>query len=175
MEVTRQASRDLKVVADESAPTDIKAYRVVKTYESGTRFKFFLNNSENAYVYALTTHKDGEIEKLFPADELISPLLGPNTTIAYPSENSSIVMEKHKGNKSDYLLILFSKRPLNMEGFIKTLDRKKGPLDKRLTEVLGDQLVKQEQIKYNPDQIAFEVKPEVTGNIVPLLIELQYK
>lgn len=175
MEVTRQASRDLKVVADESAPTDIKAYRVVKPYESGTRFKFFLNNSENAYVYALTTHKDGEIAKLFPADELISPLLGPNTTIAYPSENSSIVMEKHKGNKADYLLILFSKRPLNMEGFIKTLDRKKGPLDKRLTEVLGDQLVKQEQIKYSPDQIAFEVKPEVTGNVVPLLIELQYK
>ncbi|NEU69654.1 C1 family peptidase [Spirosoma agri] len=175
MEVTRQVTRDLKVVSDESAPTDIRPYRVVNAYASGTRFKFYLNNSENTYVYALTTQKDGEVEKLFPADELTSPLLGPNTTIAYPSEKSSIVMEKHKGNKSDYLLILFAKRPLNMDGFIKTLDRKKGPLDKRLTDVLGDQLVKQDQIHYRNNQIGFEVKPGVTGNVVPLLIELQYK
>lgn len=175
MDVTRQASRDLKVVSDESAPGDIRPYRMLKAYESGTRFKFYLNNSENAYVYALTTRKDGEIEKLFPADELTSPLLGPNTTIAYPSETSSIVMEKHKGNKADYLLILFAKRPLNMDGFIKTLDRKKGPLDKRLADVLGDQLVKQEQIRYRDDQVAFEVKPGATGNVVPLLVELQYK
>ncbi|QHV96096.1 C1 family peptidase [Spirosoma endbachense] len=175
MEVTRQATRDLKVVSDESAPTDIRPYRMAKAYDSGTRFKFYLNNSENAYVYALTTQKDGEIEKLFPADELTSPLLGPNTTIAYPSENSSIVMEKHKGNKADYLLILFAKRPLNMDGFIKTLDRKKGPLDKRVADVLGDQLVKQDQIRYRDNQVGFEVKPGVTGNVVPLIIELQYK
>ncbi|WP_338871370.1 C1 family peptidase [Spirosoma sp. SC4-14] len=175
MAVSRQATRDLKIVSDESAPTDIQPYHVTQAYDSGTRFKFFLNNSENAYVYALTTQKDGGIEKLFPTDELMSPLLGPNTTIAYPSETSSVVMEKHKGNKADYLLILFARRPLNMEGLLKTLGRKKGSLDKRLTDVLGDQLVKQDQIRYQPDQAAFEVKPGTAGNVVPLLIELKYK
>jgi hypothetical protein len=175
MEMTRQASRDLKVQADESAPADIRPYHVVQPYESGTRFKFFLNNSESAYVYAFTILKDGDIEKLFPSDELTSPLLGPNSTIAYPSENSSIVMEKHKGNKSDYLLILFAKRPLNMEGVMKALNRKKGALDKRVADVLGDQLVKQDQIKYRDNQVGFEVKPGVTGNVVPLIVELKYK
>lgn len=175
MEMSREVTRDLKVVSDESAPSEIRPYRVVKGYESGTRFKFYLNNSENAYVYAFTILKDSEIEKLFPADELTSPLLGPNSTIAYPSETSSIVMEKHKGNKSDYLLILFAKRPLNMDGFMKALNRKKGSIDKRVADVLGDQLVKQDQIKYRTDQVGFEVKPGVTGNIVPLIVELQYK
>lgn len=173
MAVTRQATRDLRVVADESAPTDIRPYRMMQPYESGTRFKFFLNNSENAYVYALTTHRNGELVKLFPSDELTSPLLGPNTTIAYPSENSSVVMEKHKGK--DYLLILFSSRPLNMDGFVKTLDRKRGSLDKRVSEVLGDQLVRQDQIRYRDDQVGFAVKPGTLGNVVPLLIEFQYK
>lgn len=74
MDVTRQASRDLKVVSDESTPTDIRPYRIIQAYESGTRFKFFLNNSENAYVYALTTHKNGELVKLFPSDELTSQI-----------------------------------------------------------------------------------------------------
>ncbi|MFD2571141.1 C1 family peptidase [Spirosoma soli] len=173
MEVTRQATRELKVVSDETAPTEMRPYRTTQPYESGTRFKFFLNNSENAYVYALTTNKNGDFDKLFPADELTSPLLGPNTTIAYPSETSSIVMEKHKGK--DYLLILFAKRPLNMDGLIKALDRKKGSIDKRISEVLNDQLVRQDQIKYRDDQLAFDVKPGTTGNVVPLLIEFNYK
>ena len=173
MEVTRQASRELKVVSDETSPTDIRPYRMVQAYESGTRFKFFLNNSENSYIYALTTNKGGEFNTLFPFDPLTSPLLGPNTTIAYPAENSSIVMEKHKGK--DYLLILFSKRPLNMDGLVKALDRRKGSIDKRVAEVLGDRLVRQDQIRYRDDQVAFDVKPGATGNVVPLLIEFQYK
>jgi hypothetical protein len=173
MEVTREATRDLKVVSDESAPNDIRPYRTMQPYASGTRFKFYLSNSENAYVYALTTNKSGDFDKLFPFDEITSPLLGPNTTIAYPSENQSIVMEKHKGK--DYLLILFSKRPLNLDGLMKTLDRKKGLIDKRIADALGDQLVKQDQIRYRDDQIAFDVKPGAAGNVVPLLIEFNYK
>lgn len=173
MAVTRQATRELKLVSDESASTDIKPYQFVQTYPSNTRFKFYLNNSENAYVYALTTDKSGDFVKLFPSDELVSPLLGPNTTIAYPDETHSIVMEKQKGK--DYLLILFSKRPLNMEGLIKTLDRKQGSLAKRLADVLGDQLVRQDQIRYQPDLAGFEVNPAATGNVVPLLLEFQYK
>ncbi len=173
MAVTRQATRDLKLVSDELAPTDIRPYRLVQTYASDTRFKFYLNNSENAYVYALTTDKSGDFVKLFPADELISPLLGPNTTIACPDDTHSIMMEKHKGK--DYLLILFAKRPLNVEGLIKNLDRKRGSLDKRVAEVLGDQLVRQDQIRYQPDLVSFEVNPGATGNVVPLLIEFAYK
>ncbi len=173
MAVTRQAARELKLVSDVSASTDIKPYQLTQIYPSNTRFKFFLNNSENAYVYALTTDKSGDFVKLFPSDELISPLLGPNTTIAYPDETHSIVMEKGKGK--DYLLILFSKRAMSMDGLIKTLDRKSGSLDKRLADVLGDQLVRQDQIKYQTDQAGFEVASGATGNIVPLLIEFQYK
>jgi hypothetical protein len=173
MLLTRQATRDLKLVSDESAPTDIKPYRLVQAYPSDTRFKFYLNNSENAYVYALTTGRSGEFSTLFPANELVSPLLGPNTTVVYPDESHSIVMEKHKGK--DYLLILFSRRPLNTDGLVKALDRKRGSIDKRLVDVLGDQLVKQDQISYQADQVKFSVKPGTPGNIVPLLIEIQYK
>ena len=173
MEITRQMSRGLKVETDQAAPTDIRPYRTVNAYTSGTRFKFYLTNSENAYIYALTTNKHNDFEKLFPFDELTSPLLGPNTTIVYPAENSSIVMDEHKGK--EYLLILFSKRPLNVDGLIKTLDRKKGALDKRVADVLGDQLVRQDQIRYKDDQIAFTVKPGTAGNVVPILIELNHK
>lgn len=172
MPVTRQALRILKLVSDESTPTDIHPYRVSEVYPSNTRFKFYLNNSENAYVYALTTNKAGGVEKLFPFNELTSPLLGPNTTIAYPNETHSLVMEKSKGK--DYLLILFSKRPLNIDGLIKTLDRKRGTLVKRVADVLGDQLVRQDQIQYQTDQVGFTVKSGVPGNVVPLLIEFQH-
>ena len=173
MPITRQVSRGLKIETDEIAPTDIRPYRTVTPYTSGTRFKFYLNNSENSYIYALTTNKQGDFEKIFPFDDLTSPLLGPNTTIVYPGEKASIVMDDHKGK--DYLLILFSKRPLNMDGLIKTLDRKRGSLDKRVADVLGDQLVRQDQIRYKDDQVAFDVKPETPGNIVPVLIEIQHK
>ncbi|WP_461103198.1 C1 family peptidase [Spirosoma koreense] len=173
MGISRQLTRGLKVEADQEAPTAIRPYRTAGAYTSGTRFKFYLNVSENAYIYALTMTKRGDFETLFPFDELTSPLLGPNTTIVYPGENSSIVMDDHKGK--DYLLILFSKRPLNLPGLIKNLDRKKGALDKRVVEVLGDQLVKQDQIRYKDDEIAFDVKSATPGNVVPVLIELQHK
>ncbi|NID12106.1 C1 family peptidase [Fibrivirga algicola] len=171
--IKQQATRKLKVVSDESAPNDITLYQLAQNYPTNTRFKFYLNNSENAYVYALTTDEAGDFIKLFPFDELTSPLLGPNTTVAYPDETHSIVMEKRKSN--DYLLILFSKRPLIIDALIKSLERKRGSLDKRLADILGDQLVRQDQVKYQTDQAAFEVKSGAPGNIVPLLIEFQYK
>jgi len=83
------------------------------------------------------------------------------------------VLDENK--RKEYLLILFAKRPLNMAGLIKILDRKKGPLDKRVADGLGDQLVRQDQIRYKDDQIAFEVKPNISGNVVPVLIELNHK
>ncbi|AQG80525.1 C1 family peptidase [Spirosoma montaniterrae] len=173
MAMSRQAMRTLKVEADEAAPTTLRAYRTTTIYPSGTRFKFYLTNSENAYVYALTVNKRGDFDKLFPFDDLTSPLLGPNTTIVYPGEKTSVVIESSK--TSDYLLILFAKRPLNPDGLIKALDRKRGPIDKRINEVLGDQLVQPDEVKYEDEQIAFAVKSGISASIVPVLIEIRHK
>ncbi len=173
MAVSRQVARTLKVEADDAAPTTLRAYRTVTPYATGTRFKFYLTNSENAYVYALTMNKRGDFDKLFPFDDLTSPLLGPNTTIVYPGEKTSILIEGPKS--SDYLLILFAKRPLNLDGLVKALDRKRGPIDKRINDLLGDQLVQPNDVRYDDEQIAFDVKPGVSAPIVPVLIEIQHQ
>lgn len=173
MPLTRAADRDLTVAADATAPADIQPYRSVQPYPSGTRFKFYLTNSENAYIYALTLDRRGTFQKLVPYDELTSPLLGPNTIIAYPATDQSIVMDNHRG--TDYLLLLFARRPLNTNGLLKALDRRRGPLASRVADVLADQLVRPDQIRYRPDAVDFTVAPNATGNVVPVLIELAHQ
>lgn len=148
-------------------------YRMNSEYPSGTRFRFFMNTSTDAYIYAFATDNTGKVNQIFPFNELISPLLGKNSTVAFPSENKVIRMDDTKG--SDYLLILYSKKPLAVKPLFEQLQTSSGNLLFRAKTSLTGAFVDPSLITYSSDRIAFELKSYTDADIVPVLVEIPHK
>ncbi|MBC8156265.1 MAG: DUF4384 domain-containing protein [Bacteroidetes bacterium] len=160
-----------------SAPGPLTAqsmvYRMAETYPSGTAFKVFVNNSKQAYLYMIGTDTTYQMTRLFPYADGISPLLGPNTTVAYPSETKSVALDNTKG--TDYVLMLFSKKPLDYTRLMDQMQRTPGNLADRVMTVLKDDLIKGQSIRYRTDAVGFDLDETAIGSVVPVLVALDHQ
>ena len=159
-----------RVVSGDAA--NLVAYKMDRAYESGTRFRFFVTTNTEAYIYAFATDSTGKVNKILPFEDGMSPLVGPDSTIAFPSEKKVVRMDQQKG--SDYLLVLYTDRPLNARQLHEKLDSARGPLLARLRDALGTRLVDPSIVNYSNNDIAFEVERVAPGGIVPLMVEIEH-
>lgn len=150
----------------------LTAYRATKSYPSGTRFRFFITTNTAAYLYAFATDLTGAVTRILPFEDGMSPLVGPNSTIAFPSETKVIRMDEQPG--SDFLLVLYTDRPLDVVQLHDALKSGEGGLSGRAARALGERLVPPERAGYSSAEAAFEVKELRHGQVVPLMIELRH-
>ena len=172
MPVNRISSRNLVVEEEKSAKEDLVAYTMMNSYSSGTKFRFYMNIDKEAYIYAFATDLTGKINRILPFDDLTSTHVGANTVVAFPSDTKIIKMDENKG--IDYLLILYSKEKLNMDEMMNAMGNKQGGLSSKIMTALGNKLIKKEYINYTGTQVGFEVKANVTGTVVPLMVEIKH-
>ena len=172
MPVNRISSRNLVVEEEKTAKEDLVAYTMMNSYTSGTKFRFFMNIDKEAYIYAFATDLTGKINRILPFDDLTSTHVGANTVVAFPSDTKIIKMDENKG--IDYLLILYSKEKLNMDEMMNTMGNKQGGLSSKIIAALGNKLIKKEDVSYTGTQVGFEVKDNVAGTVVPLMIEIKH-
>ncbi|WP_420154353.1 C1 family peptidase [Siphonobacter sp.] len=169
-----QAQRSLqKGLVVSNDPRELTMYRTTESQSSGTAFKALVNTSEQAYVYMIGTDTTFRISQLFPYAEGISPALGPHTTVAYPADHKSITLDDTKG--TDYLIVLFSKKPLTFNTILNQLQQSSGNLADRLQLALKDELIPTAQIKYRTDAVGFEVDPKAIGSVVPLVVAIDHQ
>jgi hypothetical protein len=172
MPVNRISSRNLVVEDEKSAKEDLVAYTMMNSYTSGTKFRFYMNIDKEAYIYAFATDLTGKINRILPFDDMTSTHVGANTVVAFPSDSKIIKMDENKG--IDYLLILYSKEKLNMDEMMNAMGNKQGGLSSKIISALGNKLIKKEDIKYTATQVGFEVKGDVSGTVVPLMVEIKH-
>ena len=189
MPVYQVSSRNLTVEEDSPASEDLVAYTMSNTYSSGTRFRFYMTVDEEAYIYAFATDLTGKINKILPFDNLVSTHLGSNSVVAFPSDTKVIKLDDNVG--TDYLLILYSKTPLSMDGLLAKMNQASGGLSDKIAAALGDELIDKDLIRYNPTEVGFQVNVKqstrnltveedgpapvaVTGTVVPLMIEIKH-
>lgn len=140
-------------------------YRASESFGSGTKFKLYVSNSQQVYVYALGTDSTGHINRLLPDRDGVSALLGRNTTVVYPSETRSIVLDQTPG--TDYLIVLFSQKELNINEIMTRLQSEKGSVSERLQKVTGPVAA-----RYESDQPVFETDGKQA--IVPLVVAIRH-
>jgi hypothetical protein len=152
--------------------SDLVAYKMDQPYASGTRFRFFVTTNTEAYIYAFATDSTGKVNKILPFEDGMSPLVGPDSTIAFPSEKKVVRMDEQKG--TDYLLVLYTDRPLNAKQLHEKLNASTGPLATRLRSALGTRLADPAIVRYSSNDIAFDVERIAPGGIVPLMVEIEH-
>jgi hypothetical protein len=190
MPVNKISSRNLMVEEDVAAKEDLVAYTMMNSYTSGTKFRFYMKVDNEAYIYAFATDLSGKINRILPFDDLVSTHVGSNSIVAFPSDTKIIKMDENKG--TDYLLILYSKSPLDMNAMLASMNQTKGGLSAKIMAALGDKLIAKEKIKYDPSKVGFQVnvtyggsrnltveddKPNTevaSGTVVPLMIEIRH-
>lgn len=177
MEASRVLARNLTVVDDTpDAPASTTetavAYKMNEAYPSGTRFRLFVTTNTEAYIYAFATDLTGKVNKILPFDDGMSPLIGPDSTIAFPSETKVVRMDEQKG--TDYLLVLYTDRPLNAAQLHEKLNAGRGALSSRLRAALGPRLIDPAAVKYSANEIGFELDRPAPGAVVPLMVEITH-
>ena len=172
LEVRRTSTRNLVVEDDVKEGEELVAYKGSKGYPSGTRFRFYLENVNEGYIYAFATDKTQKINKILPYSDGMSPLIGANSTIAFPSEKKVIRMDNTPG--SDYLLILFSQQKLNEAQLLNVMQNTTGGLTAKIKAALGNKLIDKNKILYSSATPGFKVKEGASGYVVPLMVELTH-
>ncbi len=176
MPASRVSTRNL-IVEDEAGKRDktsedMVAYRMDKSYASGTKFRFFLNINEQAYVYAFATDLTGKVNRILPYDDLVSTLVGSNSIVAFPSDTKIIKMDDNKG--TDYLLILFSTEKLDAKTIAEQMSAESGGLSRKIRAALGNKLIRKNDVQYDNNAIGFSFTSKTRGGIVPLMVELSH-
>jgi len=190
MPVNKISSRNLMVEEDVVAKEDLVAYTMMNSYSSGTKFRFYMTIDNEAYIYAFATDLSGKINRILPFDDLTSTHVGSNSIVAFPSDTKIIKMDENKG--TDYLLILYSKEPLDMNEMLTEMNKTKGGLSAKIMAALGDKLIAKDKIKYDPATVGFKVNVKygtrnlsvedddsgntefASGSVVPLMIEIKH-
>ncbi len=175
MPVSRVLTRNL--IIEDDAPVqdykeDLVAYRMDREYASGTRFRFYLTTNTESYIYAFATDLTGKVNKLLPFDDGMSPHVGPNSQIAFPSETKVVRLDDNKG--TDYMLILFSSEKLDHHAILQKMNEMKGGLSAKIRAALGEKLIPPGQVKYRLHEVGFDVEGNVQGKVVPLMVEISH-
>lgn len=171
MSVSRISTRNL-VVEDDVEGEDLVAYRMTEAYPSGTRFRFYLKNENEGYIYAFATDLSQKINKILPYENGMSPLIGANSELAFPSEKKVIRMDDNPG--TDYLLILFSQQELNQAELLAAMQNTAGGLTSKIKDALGDKLIDKSEVSYQSGAPGFEVKQGAKGYVVPVMVEITH-
>ena len=171
MPVNRTSSRNLVVEEAAASEEDLVAYTMPDSYSSGTKFRFFLNIDQEAYVYAFASDLSGKVNRILPFDDMTSTHVGRNSIVAFPSDNKVIKLDENKG--SDYLLILFSNEKLNAGEIASGMNALSGGLSGKIRKVLGGNLIDKSQVQYESARAGFKYEGTLPG-IVPLMIEISH-
>ncbi len=152
---------------------DLVAYRMESAYPSGTKFRFFITTNTESYIYAFATDLTGKVNKILPFDDNMSPHIGSNSTVAFPSETKIVKMDANPG--TDYMLILYSPEPLDAKQMLLQMNNTGGGLSAKIHAALGSKLMLPSDVKYSLNEIGFEVNGAKTGTVVPLMVEITHQ
>lgn len=151
---------------------DLVAYTMEKAYTSGTRFRFRITTSTECFIYAFATDLSGKVNKILPFADNMSPHIGSNSTVAFPSETKVVKLDQNPG--TDYLLILYSQERLNAEEMLNTMNGLQGGLTQKIRTALGNKLILPADINYHSNDIGFDLKSNHKGTVVPLMVEIKH-
>lgn len=147
-------------------------YKMKNAYRSGTKFRILISNNEPAFVYAFGTDATGKVFPLFPHDPSISPALNyKKNDVALPDEDHYIEMDNTIG--TDYLCVLYSLDPLNIDKIHQDIESGNGSFIVRIKNALDNKLVENQFVKFNQSTPSFSAKSQ-GKTVVAVLVETEH-
>ena len=148
-------------------------YRLSSPLSSGSRFRLYLKNTQPAFVYLIGWDNSNAVFQMFPYKPSISPALTySKNEVALPSEDQHIRLDNTAGK--DVMALIYSKKELDIKNIMSNLKSTSIPMDKKLMQLIGTDLVLPENTKYEPNNIRFKAK-EVKQSTIVSFIEIEHQ
>ena len=138
--------------------------------KTGQVYRVGVKVFKQAYIYILTeSSAEQETHKLFPEGFGAESYPQINTVMKVPGDRGGIRLVEPVG--TEYAAVLFAAEPIEDIYFkIREMNSLDSPFPEKLYEVFGEKLIPQSQIDFSTRKMAFEVKGEYTGSVVPMII-----
>jgi hypothetical protein len=179
MPVHSLVNKGIDVSPDQpTSQAEMITYTMSSNYTSGTRFKMAINNNKQSYVYIFGSDQRNRVTKLFPYDPnststAVSAIIPANSSVLMPSANSSFTLDNVAGE--DYFMVFISENELDMNEVASRIKNASGSIIQKAYAALGSEFISPKDMTYEPTQIAYEVKGNPKGSIVPLLVKIEHK
>ena len=148
-------------------------YKLTNPYPSGTRFKIYLEAQQDAYIYAIASNEQGDINILFPYSD------GNNTLtyttdgeIAIPKGNATMMLDDNPG--IELFCLLYATENLNIYKLKNQLEQNRNQsFPKRLYNALLDKIVEADAINYTNKVIKFTAESKKT--VLPIIVAIEHE
>jgi hypothetical protein len=180
LNVAPEVSGGLKVILSdgkliEATYSGNGIYKLNKPLSSGQRFRLYINSSAQTYLYSFNIDNKGQLNKIFPFED-VSPLLNyKNNDVPIPSEEKHMRLDGRAGR--EYLCLLYSKKTIDIDGVMSKLTSQNNTntIQKKFENCFGDELKPFEEIQFNNDsnEISFSTLAN-KDDIILLIIEIDH-
>ncbi|MFT5617803.1 MAG: hypothetical protein ACI85I_001029, partial [Arenicella sp.] len=147
-------------------------YRITTPQYSGTEFQIQFANNQPAFVYMIGSDLTGDVDVIFPFKNISAAFTYKSSNVAIPSEKHYIRMNEVIGR--DYLCILYSKKPLNINDIKKRIQSTYGNFQDRVSSVLANDMVSKSDVKFNSSKVSFSAKSK-GKSVVAMVVEIEHK
>lgn len=151
---------------------DGNLYKSTDAYYSGTNYNLSIVNNEPAYVYVIGSNQSKNTNLLFPLENQSALLSDKGHRVALPGGNYMYQMDEVTGY--DYLMVIYSKKPLEIESVLRKMKLEDGTFLQRLYKVLGEEVVPLDNIKYSENGLLQFSASARNQTIVPIVVEMEH-
>ncbi|WP_413282721.1 C1 family peptidase [Vibrio sp. MA40-2] len=140
---------------------------ITQSLGSGERFRAELKVQQDSYVYVIGgDHTTSDHVVLFPHQAIASPYIGKNETLLLPGPTEDYFSQLNQTEGKDYFIVLTSAKPIDVAHIAKAMSNQPhyDSIQMRLSEVLGDKLVKTELSNLN--STAYLQKSQIMATVV---------
>jgi len=162
--------------AAEFALNENRYYVSTGTYTEGTQFRYVVGTRESAYVYSFSVSQplgDSRFYApvlLFPQSGVSALLNYSDSSIVLPGEEKALVMGEAG---TEYLITLYSKHALDINGIMRRFQSASGTLNKRLAAAVGDGFMT--LLSYSENEAAFTAEPDDPNAIAALITVVEHR
>jgi hypothetical protein len=148
-------------------------YRTTTTFKGGTNCRFIIGAGETAYVYVFTVFQsEGDNRFYSPAllfpQAGISPLLTYNEVIL-PDEDRMFTMNTQNG--IEYVITLYSKQSLDIQGIMRRFESANGAIYKRLASVVDNLTT---DLAFINDEAAFSTMTDNVRTVAAMITAIHH-
>jgi hypothetical protein len=177
MGVQSERSKGAQVIPGKpGSKAEMLTYTMSKPYPSETRFKMVISNTKQSYVYILGSDRENHVSAIFPYnpnDMLISAVVPANSAVVTPSLHSSFTLDDVTGE--DYFVVFISQNELNLEELAAKVKNSPGTIVQKVYAALGEEFIAPGEVAYESGKIAYEVKGQRKGSVVPILVKIVHQ
>jgi hypothetical protein len=150
------------------------SYRVTTPLRTGAKMRLYLKTSEPSYVYVLSTGTvNTSVSTLFPQPGVSAALNYSINEVAFPSEDLYYVMDGTVG--TDYLALLFSKSPLDIEELRENVEKGSGSFGSKLHKELNGRLLSINDIDFEANAVSFSANTARNDAIMAFIVSFDHR